>query len=88
VKIEDLPEPISFDKYGKQRKLAYGGANLCEAEWLEQQIAEGGLHLKKQRAVKNLLVYIDGWRCGNGNYDINDDNKDEIKRLVDAIFVT
>ena len=81
----DDAELKMFDKHGKERNRRYTATRLCSAEWLEETLAEQAADNAKQRAVKDLLDYIAGRRYGTGQYKINDENKTEMKRLIDNI---
>ena len=85
VAPESGKEMKVFDKYGNERKRGRYGCDLCPAEELEQRLARQEADNIKQQAVQKLLVYLSGRRCGNGHYEIQEENKKEIKRLVEAL---
>ena len=78
---------ISTAIYRKQAMKQRGryGCHLCSAEELEQSLTKQEADNVKQRAVRELLDYLSGRRCGNGRYEIQEENKKEIKRLVEAL---
>jgi len=85
VAPESGKEMKVFDKDGFERKKGHYGCRLCPAEELEQRLARQEADNIKQRAVKDLLDYLSGRRCGNGRYEIQEEQKEEIKRLVEAL---
>ena len=86
VTPESGKETKVFDKYGYERgEMGRYGCDLCPAEELEQRLARQEADNVKQRAVRELLDYLSGRRCGDGRYEIQEENKKEIKRLVEAL---
>lgn len=87
VQPEGKDEEVKvFDKHHYERgKSQYNRLHLIAAKLLEEQLAVYDAHHAKQRAVRDLVKYIEGRRGYSGGYNIADEHKDEIKRLVDLI---
>ena len=76
--------PLVFDKYGNERKRP-SPCSLCFAEWLEETLAKQEADNAKQQAIRNLVQYIEAQRYGGGHYGIGEQEKEEIKKLLDLI---
>jgi hypothetical protein len=75
-----------FDKHGNGRTERCGTcAVICSVKYLQDWIARNEEDNRQQRAVKNLLDAIASHRCGNGQYNVTQEVKTELKNLVDAI---
>ena len=85
VTPESGKETKVFDKYGNERKRSRYGCHLCSAEELEQRLAKQKADRIKQRAVRELLDYLSGRRVAIATYEIQEEHKKEIKRLVEAL---
>ena len=73
-----------FDRHGRERE-EHCACNLCPADRLEELSARQEARNTKRQAVQYLIEYISGRRCGNGHYEIEEEHKEQIKKLVDLI---